>query len=650
MRGADEHLMSVTFGVLGPVTAWDATGTPLPLRGPRHRAVLARLLVARGRVVPVTTIVDDLWPEPADGALAAVRTFVAALRKAVEPDRPPRSPARLLVTDGPGYALRPPRDAVDADRFEAVVTARTTPESAAAQLQAALASWRGPAYADVADQDWARAERGRLTELRATAVERLAEARLAIGRPADAIPDLDTHVEMHPWREQAWMTLARALYRADRQGDALAVLRRARAVLVEQLGIDAGQSLRRLESDVLHQAPHLSVDAGTTDLVWSRATAAYEHTVAAGGQARLESTVGLLRTLATNGGSGLEAARTQRLDVICAAEALGDPELTARVIGAYDVPAVWPRADDPRQAAAVVAAAERTLARIPSDRVTARARLLATIALESRGSTGPRARDAAREAEHLARTIGDPTLLAFTLNGRFMQTFHRTGLAPARDRIGAELIELAIRHDLHNAVILGHVIRMQARSGLDDFVGADEHAAALDDLGRRYERPHVALFTRWYRALRGAATGTSDAAQESAAYREAVRALDGAGMPGVTDGLPALARLCTALRHGVAPDPITDLGPHEPWAAPLLLAPTDPARAAGLLRDLPDPAPGLLHELHWCLMARAATTLDDDKTATRIRAALTPAADEQAGAGSGLVTLGTVADHLAALG
>ncbi|MEJ3653478.1 BTAD domain-containing putative transcriptional regulator [Actinomycetes bacterium KLBMP 9759] len=620
---------TVTFGVLGPVTAWGATGAPLALRGPRHRAVLARLLVARGRVVPVTTLVDDLWTVPPDGALSAVRTFVAALRKALEPDRPPRSPATLLVTEGPGYALRAETDAA---RFEAAVTA---PVATVAQLVEALAWWRGPAYADVAERDWARAERGRLTELRAAAVERLGEARVGSGRAAEAVPDLDAHVETHPWREQAWMLLARALYRSDRQGDALAVLRRARAVLGERLGIDPGPALRRLETDILRQVPVPGPDAGTTDQAWVRATAAYD---GVGRQARLESTVGLLRTLATTGGSGLEAAQQQRLDVIGAAETLGDPELTARVIGAYDVPAIWTGSDDPERAAAVVAAAERTLARLTPERAPVRARLLATIALESRGSRDPRARDAAREAERLARATGDPALLAFALNGVFMQTFHRTGLAPARDRIGAELVELASRNDLPNAEVLGHLVRMQARSGLGDFDGADRHATTLDELAARHERPLVGLFTTWYRALRGATS-----------YDSAVAVLDGAGMPGLTAGLPALARLCAALRQGGPIDAPGRLGPHERWAAPLLLAPTDPERATGLLRKVPDPPPGLLQELHWCLMARAAVALGDRTAAARIGAALAPAAGEQAGAGSGLVTLGTVAEHLAAL-
>ena len=105
--------------MLGPVTAWDDAGDAIALKGPRHRAVLARLIVARGRVVPGHPPGRrPVGRSAAGGAVGAVRTFVAALRRALEPDRPPRTPARLLVTEGPGYALRAAPDAVDAWRFE----------------------------------------------------------------------------------------------------------------------------------------------------------------------------------------------------------------------------------------------------------------------------------------------------------------------------------------------------------------------------------------------------------------------------------------------------------------------------------------------------------------------------------------------------
>lgn len=228
----------VRFGVLGPVRAEDAAGRPVSLKGPMHRAVLARLLVARGRVVPVADLVDDLWVAPPAGAVAAVRTFVAALRRALEPDRPPRAPATLLVTAGAGYALRPAPGEVDAWRFERAVTAAAAadPPVALRMLDEALDWWQGPAYADFADAGWVRAERARLTELRLHAAERQAAARLALARPAEAVPDLDAHVTAHPWREEGWRLLALALYRTGRQADALAVLRRARDLLAGQLG------------------------------------------------------------------------------------------------------------------------------------------------------------------------------------------------------------------------------------------------------------------------------------------------------------------------------------------------------------------------------------------------------------------------------
>ncbi|WOX15552.1 BTAD domain-containing putative transcriptional regulator [Streptomyces sp. N50] len=648
--------MEVAFGVLGPVTAWDAAGDAIALKGRRHRAVLARLLVARRRVVPVGRLVADLWAdqaEPPADATGAIRTFVAALRRALEPERPPRTPARLLVTEGPGYALRAEPETVDAWRFERAVTAAAAlpPPRALNHLQEALSWWRGPAYADFADEPWARAERSRLTELRLHAVERRAEAQLALGRAAEAVPDLDAHVAEHPWREDAWRLLTLALYRTGRQGDALAVLRRARTLLAEQLGTDPGPALRRLEADILDQAPHLDPGPGDpAEQVWAQAAAAYDRTVASGARARLESTVGLLRNLAVTGGGGLEAARRHRLAAIKAAQDLGDPELTARVIGAYDVPAIWTRVDDPHQAADTVAAAERTLAALPPDaHLAARARLLATIALESRGTRSARGPQAARQAEDIARQLNDPGLLAFALNGTFMQTFHRAGLAPQRDAIGAELVTLSARHGMATYEVLGHLIRLQSRSALADFTGADGHAAAAEQLADRHELPLVGVFTQWYRALRLAASGSPHPAEVATAYQDAALRLDGAGMPGLEHGLLPLALLCLRLRNGqpAQTDEHIDWGPYEPWARPLVLLAHDrPNEARAALSSLPDPPRDLLFEALWCLAARAAITVDDRKTMERAHAELTPAAAELAGAGSGLLTLGPVAHHL----
>lgn len=641
--------MGVTIGVLGPVTAWDDAG-PLDLRGPRHRAVLARLVAARGRVVPLDRLVDDLWERPPAGAVPAVRTFVAALRRSLEPGRAPRTPAHLLVTDGPGYALRADADAVDAWRFEdAVGRARdVAPGVALDLLDAATSTWRGPAYAGL-DEPWARTERARLAELRLAAVERRADAQLALGRPDDAVADLDAHVTEHPWRESGWRLLALALYRAGRQADALAVLRQARSMLAEELGVDPGPQLNALETEILRQTVPATP---SPDDLWTDATAAYQRTVAAGSRARLESTVGLLRTLAVAGGEGLTAARSQRLAAVAAAEQLGDPELTARVVGAFDVPGVWTVSDEPAQAEQIVAAAERTLAALPPGApASARARLLATIALESRGIPGTRGPEAAREAELLARGLDDPAVLAFALAGRYLQSFERSGLAPERDALGAELIALSARHGLTTFEIFAHLVRMQALSALGRWDLADEQASAAAVLGRKHERPLVDVFIRWYGALRTTADGAPAGVAE-AAYRDAATTLDGSGMPGLAHGLLPLALLCLRVWRGLPADfpDDTDWGPYAPWARPLVMsAQGRRADAVAAARRTPVPPPGLLQEALWCLAGRAAVELGDRRLADRARTALAPAVQEIAGAGSGVLTAGPVALHLAAL-
>ncbi|WP_394619560.1 BTAD domain-containing putative transcriptional regulator [Lentzea sp. JNUCC 0626] len=233
------------FGVLGPLTAGSAR-----LGGPKQRAVLARLLVARRRVVPVEVLVSDLWDDPPSGAVGTVQTFVGALRKALEPDRPPRTPSSLLITSGAGYALL--ASDVDAWEFESLL------DGDLSALDRALSLWRGPAYAEF-DFPWARAEIARLTELRLLAVERRASALMDLGRSAGVVADLRAHLADHPWREKAWSLLALALYREGRQGDALDAVREARAVLVENLGVDPGPELRSVEADILAHSPRLAL-------------------------------------------------------------------------------------------------------------------------------------------------------------------------------------------------------------------------------------------------------------------------------------------------------------------------------------------------------------------------------------------------------
>ncbi|MCG5452062.1 AfsR/SARP family transcriptional regulator [Micromonospora hortensis] len=1075
--------VAVTFGVLGPVTAATERG-PVPLRGHRQRLVLGRLLIAHGRVVPVDRLVDDLWEVAPDGAVGAIRTFVADLRRALEPDRPPRQAPRILVTEPPGYALKAAPDAVDAGQFEAAVgeaarlLAAGRPAPALAALESALGLWRGPAYADCANESWAVAEINRLDELRMLAVERRAEALLAVGRPDEAAADLPAHLASHPLREDAWRLLATARYRAGRQGDALAALREARHVLVTELGVDPGPELRRLEADILAQAPHLApaatpglgepvrpvqaeqrpfvgrdaelerlrhsaeaasrrrqptlallsgdpgagktalaealtrrlaaegwttawghspeyegappawpwtqitdtlagptapvvapaapedrsadgsadpatvrfrrhravaslistvadrepvllvlddlhrADGDTLDLLtalltgpqpvsgtvlilgtyrateispeltaalaraarlepareylaglpasatgelagaivgaelepatarsihqrsggnpffvrelaqlyastgpaglsavppgvrdvirhrlaqlpastrtvlrqaavlgrdldpdmlgtlagdpttaldsvdraltagflteresdgrlrfthilvrdtlyadlsaprraawhaavaealrqrepvepaalayhllraggpvhaaeastysqvaaeraerggnpheaarlWGQAIEAYDRAGGVEPRGRVAALLGLGRALAVTG--RLAEARLRRAEAITVAESTGDPLLIQEALAGFDVPASWTRNDDDLLSGHIVRAAEHALTALGPTGSAQRSRLLSTLALELRGTTTDRGRRAAAEAETIARDIGDPGLVAFALNARFMHAFHRVGLADTRARIGLELVELAARHHLVTFEVLGHLVLLQANCALADRPAADAHARAADRLAERYELPLVGVLTRWYAALRLALGGDRDAA--ATAYRAAAEELPADGMPGLAQGLLPLALLGLRLADAVSDAPPAgdaglvpvrrpivgpddedwarlDWGPHEPWVRPLLLAAAgDRGGTRAALRALPDGPHDLLREVRLCLTARAALAIDDRSTMERVAAALRPAATELA-AGSGVVTVGPVAGHLADL-
>ncbi|MEU6409495.1 BTAD domain-containing putative transcriptional regulator [Microbispora sp. NPDC046933] len=248
----------VTFRALGPFEAI-ADGETLDLGGQRQQAVLARLLVAGGRAVPVSVLIDELWPgEPPAQALSTIQGYVSRLRRALEPNRAPREEAGVLVSAPPGYALRADVEDVDSWHFEHLVKSdHESPAATLERMETALALWRGPALAGFQELAWAQTEAMRLDELRLLAVERRADAALRLGRTGPMIPDLEAHASAHPLREEAWRLLALALYRAGRQGDALGALRRAREALRDELGLDLGPTLQRLEQDILVQAEHL---------------------------------------------------------------------------------------------------------------------------------------------------------------------------------------------------------------------------------------------------------------------------------------------------------------------------------------------------------------------------------------------------------
>lgn len=249
--------------VLGPIEA-TAESRRVELGGRMPRAVLSLLAMELDRVVSVDRLVDCLWGEdPPPTATSALQVYVSGLRKALEPDRAPGAPARVLVTQSPGYVLRLARHSVDAYRFEALTAEGRSlvdagrPGAAHDVLRLGLSLWRGSPYQDLEFEPFLQPEIARLNELRATAEEARVEALLALGHHHDAVVDADGLVADAPLRERRWGLLALALYRDGRQGEALRALDRARRALDEELGVGLGPELRRLEHDILEHRPGL---------------------------------------------------------------------------------------------------------------------------------------------------------------------------------------------------------------------------------------------------------------------------------------------------------------------------------------------------------------------------------------------------------
>ncbi|WP_329378450.1 AAA family ATPase [Streptomyces sp. NBC_01351] len=248
----------VHIRVLGSFAA-ERNGESIPLGGHRQRSVLALLVSVRGRVVSMDRMIEELWQGAAPArAVASLQAYVSNLRRLLEPGRAPRTPARLLVSAPPGYALRLPEDAVDAWRFEELLGRSrellpAEPETARGLLREALALWQGPAYAEAADEPWSHAEILRLDELRLAARELAVEAGLRVADITGAVSEAALLTREEPLREEAWRLHALALWAAGRQADALAALRRARAILAEEVGLDPGAALVALEQAVLAQ-------------------------------------------------------------------------------------------------------------------------------------------------------------------------------------------------------------------------------------------------------------------------------------------------------------------------------------------------------------------------------------------------------------
>jgi DNA-binding SARP family transcriptional activator len=245
------------FRILGPLQV-DADGGPAAIGGHKPRTLLAALIVAGGEVVPTDRLVADLWgDDPPDGAMTALRAYVSRLRGVL-------GAAATLRHRPPGYSLSLGAATLDAAEFEQLVaTARNAAAAgdhgrALADLDAALALWRGNALAEFADDDFAAATAARLTEMRASALEDRAEALLELGRAAEAMPELEELVRRHPSRERPAVALMRALYATGRQADALAAYHELRARLDDELGVEPAAPAQALYRRILVHDPALS--------------------------------------------------------------------------------------------------------------------------------------------------------------------------------------------------------------------------------------------------------------------------------------------------------------------------------------------------------------------------------------------------------
>ena len=233
----------------------------IALGGPRQRAVVAILALAAPEVVSTGRLVDAIWGEaPPASPLPTLQVFVSKLRKSVAA----AGAGEVLESRTPGYRLRIGPGDTDVARFESRIAAARRlreggdPDAALGEYDAALAMWRGPFLSDLVDLPFVAAEAARLGELRLFAIEQRAEVALSIGRHAELVAELEELVRLHPTREVMWGHLMTALYRSDRQADALHAYGRARDQLAEELGIDPSQALRQLEVAILQQDPTLA--------------------------------------------------------------------------------------------------------------------------------------------------------------------------------------------------------------------------------------------------------------------------------------------------------------------------------------------------------------------------------------------------------
>lgn len=247
------------FRILGPIEVVDG-GAPIEVGSPKERAVLAMLAADSGRAVSTDRLIMGLWgDQPPRTALATTRTYVSHLRDALDEI----GESSLIETIDNGYRLAVEPQQIDAVRFEQLVNrgdravADDSYNEASAAFTSALNLWRGQPLADLPDDDRARIESHRLDGIRIHALEERINADLHLGKHGEVVGQLEALVAEHPLSERFAELLMTALYRSGRQADALRVYQDTRHILGEELGIEPGPELQRLEDAILLQDPGL---------------------------------------------------------------------------------------------------------------------------------------------------------------------------------------------------------------------------------------------------------------------------------------------------------------------------------------------------------------------------------------------------------
>jgi DNA-binding SARP family transcriptional activator len=250
--------------ILGPLEVVE-DGQQVALGTMKERLVLGVLLLHANEFVSRERLIDDLWGEaPPPTARKAVNVYLSKLRKAL--GHPGTDP---IATASGGYRLHVEPERLDASRMQLLVAeahervAKGERESAAERFREALSLWRGPTLAGLQLESRGRDEVAQLDELRLAVLMDRIDCDLALGRHEEVIGELGVLVREHPLRERLRAQQMLALYRADRQADALKAYAEARRTLVDDLGIEPSEALQRLQQAILRHDPSLETPEGT---------------------------------------------------------------------------------------------------------------------------------------------------------------------------------------------------------------------------------------------------------------------------------------------------------------------------------------------------------------------------------------------------